>query len=54
VHVGASGIALGAILGKPADGAMDHPIYFARRKYSQVEQNYRNIEREGLAMIYTL
>jgi hypothetical protein len=33
---------------------MDHPIYFARRKLSQVECNYTPKEREGLAMIYAL
>jgi hypothetical protein len=38
VHVDASGIYLGAILAQPGDGAMDHPIYFSRRKLSQAEQ----------------
>jgi hypothetical protein len=33
---------------------MDHPIYFERRKLSQVEHNYRMIEREGLDMIDAL
>jgi hypothetical protein len=33
---------------------MDHPIYFASRKLSQAEHNYTTIEREGLAMIYSL
>jgi len=30
VHVDTLGISLGAILVQPGDGAMDHPIYFAR------------------------
>ena len=54
VHVDASGIALGAILAEPRDGAMDHPIYFVSRKLSQVECNYTTTERECLAMIYAL
>jgi hypothetical protein len=32
VHVDASGIALGAILEQPGDGAMDHPIYFGSKE----------------------
>jgi hypothetical protein len=54
VHIDVLGIALGAILAQPGDGAMDHPIYFARRKLSQAERNYTTTEREGLAMIYAL
>jgi len=54
VHMDASGIALGAILMQPRDGAMDHPIYFASRKLLQAEHNYKTIEREGLAMICAL
>jgi hypothetical protein len=54
VHVDASGISLGSILAQPRDGAMDHPIYFVRRKLSQVQHNYTTMEREGLAMIYSL
>jgi hypothetical protein len=33
---------------------MDHPIYFASRKLSQVEHNYTITKREGLDMIYAL
>jgi hypothetical protein len=54
VHVDASGVSLRAILAQLGDGAVDHPIYFSRRKLSQVECNYTTIEREGLAMIYAL
>jgi hypothetical protein len=39
---------------KPGDGAMDHPIYFASRNFSQDERNYTMTEREDLAMIYAL
>jgi hypothetical protein len=39
---------------KPGDGSMDHLIYFASRKLSQVECNYTTTEREGLAMFYSL
>jgi hypothetical protein len=54
VHVDASGISLGAILAQPGDVAIDHPIYFSSRKFSQAERNYTKIEREGLDMIYAL
>jgi hypothetical protein len=32
VHADSLGISLGTILAQPGDEAMDHPIYFARRK----------------------
>jgi hypothetical protein len=54
VHVDASGISLGVILVQLGDGAMDHPIYFVIRKFSQDEHNYTTIEREDLAMINAL
>jgi hypothetical protein len=54
VHVDVVGIALGAILAQPREGNMNHPIYFASRKLSQVERNYTTNEREGFAMIYAL
>jgi hypothetical protein len=54
IHVGASGIYLGAILAQTWDRVVGHPIYFARRKLSQAERNYTMKEREGLAMIYAL
>jgi hypothetical protein len=54
VHVDASGIILGSILVKLEEGNMNHPIYFTNRKLSQVENNYTNTKREGLAMIYAL
>jgi hypothetical protein len=54
VHVDASAITLGAILVQPGAGDLDHPISFARRKLSELEQNYNTTEREGLAMVYAL
>jgi hypothetical protein len=54
VHVDASSIALGIILAQPGEGGIDHPISFASRKLSLAKRNYTTIEREGLAMIYTL
>jgi hypothetical protein len=54
VHVDASAIALGAILVQPRAVDSDHPIAFARRKLSELEQNYNTTEREGLAMVYAL
>jgi hypothetical protein len=54
VHVDASYIALGAVLSQPRAGDIDHPLSFASRKLSTAEMNYTSIEREGLAMVYTL
>jgi hypothetical protein len=54
VHVDASSIALGAVLAQPGAGDIDHPIAFARRKLSAVENNYTTTKREGLAMVYAL
>jgi hypothetical protein len=39
---------------QPKEGNMDHPICFSSRKLSQDEHSYTNIEREVLAMIYSL
>jgi hypothetical protein len=47
-------IALGAVLAQPRKGNIDHPIYFASRKLSDVEKNYMTTKREGLAMVYAL
>jgi hypothetical protein len=54
VHVDSSDISLGEILAQPGVGELDHPISFARRKFSESEHNYNTIEREGLAMVYAL
>ena len=53
-NVDMSPIALSIILTQLGDGVLDHPIYFASRKLSTVENNYTRIEREGLAMVYVL
>ena len=54
VHVDASCIALGVVLAQPSEGEIDHPITFASRKFSEVENNYTTIEREGFSMEYAL
>jgi len=54
VHVDASYIPLGVALAQPGVGEIDHPITFARRKLSNVENNYSTTEREGLTMVYAL
>jgi hypothetical protein len=54
LHVDASTITLGSILVHPGAGYLDHPIAFVSRKLSESEKNYNTIEREGLAMVYTL
>jgi hypothetical protein len=54
VHVDASSIALGAVLSHLGEGDIDHPISFASRKLSIVENNYTTTKREGLEMVYVL
>jgi hypothetical protein len=54
VNVDMSSIALGAVLAQPKLGGIDHLLAFASNKLSTVEINYTIIEREGLAMVYSL
>jgi hypothetical protein len=54
VHVDASSIALGIVLAQLDEGELDHPIVFASRKLSSIEDNYTTTKREGLAMVYAL
>lgn len=54
VHINASGIALGVVLAELRELNMDHPMYYASRKLSIAERNYTTIEREALAMVYSL
>ena len=54
LHVDASSVALGIVLKKLGEGALDHPIAFASKKLSTTKKKYTMIEREGLSMIYTL
>ena len=54
VHNDASGIALGAVLAQPGETTVDHPVYFTSRKLSNAEWNYTTMEREALAMVYSL
>ena len=44
VHVDASSIALGIVLAQSGVGNIDHPIAFASRKLSTVENNYTTTE----------
>ena len=53
-HADMLSIALGIVLTQPGEGALDHPIAFARRKLSTTEKNYTMMEREGLDMVYAL
>jgi hypothetical protein len=54
VHVDSSSITLGALLTKPGEGDIDHPIEFAGRKLSKYEHNYNTKKREVWAMVYAL
>jgi len=53
VHIDTYGIALGAVPVQPGE-KMDHPVYYASIKLSTTERNYATIEREALAMVYSL
>lgn len=54
VHIDMSGIALGAVLTQPGEKNMDHLVYYDSRKLSIAKRNYTTIEREALAMVYSL
>ena len=45
---------LGVVLVHRGEGSIDHPISFARIKFSTTENNYTSTESEGLAMVYAL
>ena len=47
-------IALGVVLAQLGEGYIDHPIAFASRKLSKVENNYNTTEREGVDMVCDL
>jgi len=53
-HVHASSIALNVVLAQPWEGEIDHPISFASKKLSNIENNYMMTEREVLVMVYSL
>ena len=54
VHVNASSVVIDIFLKQPGEGALNHPIYFASRKLSTIENNYITTKREGLIMVYVL
>ena len=55
-HVGVDAFSttLGVVFAHPGEGDLDHPIAYASRKLSFVEQNYTTTKREGLEMVYAL
>lgn len=54
MHVDASCTTFQVVIAQLGVGDIDHPIEFASRKLSNVENNYSATEREGLAMVYAL
>lgn len=53
VQTDASGTSLGAILAQTLNGD-EHPIIFISRKLQSAEQKYSTIEREALAVKWTI
>jgi len=54
VHCDASNEAIGSVLVQNINGKTDSPIFYASRLLNQAERNYSTIEREALAMVYSL
>ncbi|MCO5565051.1 hypothetical protein L7F22_018722 [Adiantum nelumboides] len=54
VHIDASNFAIGCVLTQSGEHKLDYPISFASRQLNNAEKSYTTIEREGLAMIYSV
>jgi hypothetical protein len=54
VHINASNIALGVILGQNPNSTIDKPIYYASKQMNSVENNYITTKKEALVMIYAM
>jgi hypothetical protein len=54
VHVDASNVVVDSVLAQPYDDMVDHPNAYASRKLNKSERNYSTMEREALAMIFSL
>ena len=54
VHIDTSSIALGVILVQPGEDDLYYPITYANIKLPFAKKNYTMMEREGLAMVYSL
>ncbi len=50
----ASNAAIGAVLGKKDDEDLGHPIAFASRTIRKSEQPYSTVEKETLAIVYSV
>ena len=50
----ASNVGLGAILAHKTPGGGERPVAYTSRKLSPAERNYSQVEKEGLAVIYSL
>ena len=54
VHCDASNIAIRAVLAQNVNEKIDSPIHYASRLLNQAEKNYSTMEREALAMVYSV
>ena len=54
MYTDASDLAVGAMLAQIPTGKWDRPISYASRLLNVAEKNYTTIEKEALAMVYSL
>lgn len=54
VHVDASEVGAGAVLLQTQDDGVDHPVFFFSRKFNAHQRKYSVIEKETLALIWSL